>query len=138
MKCTVVVPKTTPTVKCEAIKNYGAELIFCEPTPTSRKETCDKIAEEKGFKIIHPYDNYNVIAGQATIAYEMLNVQDFKDLDLILVPISGGGMCSGIALAAKYFNSKIKGVVDLTKFCRYTYVHISCYNFEIALQQKPY
>ena len=129
MKCTVVVPKTTPTVKCEAIKNYGAELIFCEPTPTSRKETCDKIAEERGFKIIHPYDNYNVIAGQATIAYEMLNVQDFKDLDLILVPISGGGMCSGIALAAKYFNPKIKGMysfheklstylfqIDFTKF----------------------
>ena len=109
VKCTVVVPKTTPSVKCEAIKNYGAKLVFCEPTPTSRKETCDEIAQENGYQIIHPYDNYSVIAGQATIAYEMLNIQNFKDLDAILVPISGGGMCSGIALAAKYFNPEIKG-----------------------------
>ena len=50
--------------------------MFCEPTPTSRKETCDEIAQENGYQIIHPYDNYSVIAGQATIAYEMLNIQN--------------------------------------------------------------
>ena len=106
--CTVVVPKDTPKIKCEAIRGYGADLVFCESTPTSRKETCAKISEEKGYEIIHPYDNYNVIAGQATIAYEMMKEQNFKDLDAILVPISGGGMCSGIALSAKEINPQTK------------------------------
>ena len=78
-------------------------------TPTSwRKETCAKISEEKGFEIIHPYDNYDVIGGQATIAYEMMKEQSFDNLDAILVPISGGGMCSGIALAAKKINPATK------------------------------
>ena len=73
-----------------------------------RKETCAKISEEKGFEIIHPYDNYDVIGGQATIAYEMMKEQSFDNLDAILVPISGGGMCSGIALAAKKINPSTK------------------------------
>lgn len=106
--CTVVVPKGTPAIKCEAIKGYGAELVFCESSPTSRKETCDAIAQATGKSIIHPYDNYNVMAGQATIAYELLDLQGFQDVDAILVPISGGGMTSGIAVAAKSINPKIK------------------------------
>jgi len=106
--CTVVVPQNTPSIKCEAIRSYGAELVFCESSPTSRKETCAKISEEKGFEIIHPYDNYDVIGGQATIAYEMMKEQSFDNLDAILVPISGGGMCSGIALAAKKINPSTK------------------------------
>ncbi len=106
--CTVVVPRTTPRIKCEAILGYGAELVLCEPTPTSRKEKCAEIAAHKGFEIIHPYDNYNVIAGQATIALEMMREQEHKDLDAILVPISGGGMCSGIALAAKSINPNVR------------------------------
>ena len=110
--CSVVVPSNTPTIKCDAIKGYGATLVFCEPSPNARKEACDKIAEEKGYVIIHPYDNYNVMAGQGTMAYEMLEVQNFRDLDAILVPISGGGMTSGIAVAAKSVNPDIKG----TKF----------------------
>ena len=106
--CTVVVPKDTPSIKCQAILGYGAELVFCESTPTSRKEACAKISDEKGYEIVHPYDNYNVIAGQATIAYEMMNEQNYSDLDAILVPISGGGMCSGIALSAKQINPKTR------------------------------
>jgi len=82
--------------------------VFCESTPTSRKETCAKISEEKDYEIIHPFDNYNVIAGQATIAYEMMKEQSLDNLDAILVPISGGGMISGIALAAKQINPATK------------------------------
>jgi len=100
LPCTVVVPEGTPAVKCDAIKGYGAELVFCTPTPTGRKEAADKIAADTGGVIIHPYDNHDVIAGQATIGLELLN--QVPDLDIILVPISGGGMTSGIALAAKY------------------------------------
>jgi len=102
LPCTVVVPEGTPVAKCEAIRGYGAELVFCTPTPTGRKETADKIAAETNGIIIHPYDNYNVIAGQGTIGLELL--EEVPDLDLILVPVSGGGMTSGIALAAKHLN----------------------------------
>jgi len=98
LPCTVVVPEDTPSVKCEAIKGYQAELVFCESSPTARKETCDRIAGETGRVIIHPYDNYDVIAGQGTIGLELLT--QVPDLDAILVPISGGGMTSGICLAA--------------------------------------
>lgn len=98
LPCTVVVPKGTPNIKCEAIRGYGAELVFCEPTPTSRKETCAKIAREKGMLYISSSDDYNVIAGQGTIGLELLN--QVPDLDAIIVPISGGGMASGISIAA--------------------------------------
>jgi len=102
LPCTVVVPEGTPQVKCDAIQGYGAALVFCTPTPTGRKETADKIATENDGTIVHPYDNYDVIAGQGTIGLELL--EEVPDLDIILVPISGGGMTSGIALAAKSLN----------------------------------
>ena len=106
--CTVVVPRTTPKVKCEAIQGYGANLVFSEPTPTSRKETCAQVAFENNFQIVHSYEDYNVIAGQATLAYEMMAVQECAQLDAILVSTSGGGMISGIALAAKTLKPDIK------------------------------
>lgn len=100
LPCTVVVPEGTPAVKCDAIRGYGATLVFCTPTPTGRKEAADRIAKETGGVIIHPYDNPDVIAGQGTIGLEL--VEQVEGLDIILVPISGGGMTSGIALAAKH------------------------------------
>lgn len=106
LPCTVVVPEGTPRVKCEAIQGYGAELVFCTPTPTGRKETADRIANETKGVIIHPYDNYDVMAGQGTIGLELL--QQVPDLDIILVPISGGGMTSGIAVAAQALQPNCK------------------------------
>ncbi|KAK3848915.1 hypothetical protein Pcinc_044311 [Petrolisthes cinctipes] len=100
LACSVVVPEGTPKVKCDAIQHYGAELVFCQPSPAARKETCERIAEETGRAVIHPYDNYNVMAGQGTIALELL--EEVPNLDAILVPISGGGMTSGIAVAAHH------------------------------------
>ncbi|XP_042891086.1 probable serine racemase isoform X2 [Penaeus japonicus] len=102
LPCSVVVPKGTPKVKCDAIVSYGAELVFCEPSPAARKEVCAQIAEKTGKAIIHPFDNYNVMAGQGTIALELL--EEVPDLDAILVPISGGGMTSGIAVATHGLN----------------------------------
>jgi len=99
LPCTVVVPEGTPVVKCEAIEGYGARLVKCHPTPTGRKEMADKIAKETGGKIVHPYDDYDVIAGQGTIGLEL--IKQVEDLDVVLVPISGGGMTSGIAVAVK-------------------------------------
>ncbi|KAK7084043.1 hypothetical protein SK128_006319 [Halocaridina rubra] len=106
LPCSVVVPRGTPKPKCNAIKEYGADLVFCDPTFTSRKDKCSKIAFDTGRVIIHPFDNYDVIAGQGTIAWELL--EDVPDLDAILVPISGGGMTSGIAVAAREMSSKCR------------------------------
>jgi len=106
LPCTVVVPEGTPVVKCEAIQGYGARLVMCQPSPTGRKEMADKIALETGGVIIHPYDDYDVIAGQGTIGLEL--IQQVEDLDIVLVPISGGGMTSGIAVAVKTIRPECK------------------------------
>ncbi|XP_055957575.1 serine racemase isoform X2 [Patella vulgata] len=89
-----------------AIKEYGAELIQCGPLPTDRMAACEKVAREKNYEIIPPFDHNDVIAGQGTIAVEFL--EQVPDLDAILVPISGGGMLSGIAIAAKHIKPGIK------------------------------
>ncbi|XP_037045209.1 serine racemase-like [Bradysia coprophila] len=104
--CVVVVPRGTPKNKTDAIEHYGAELVVCDPTPTSRTETCLKISEERDFMIIPPFDHPYVIAGQGTIAVEFL--EQIKNLDAILVPVSGGGLISGISLYAKHINPKIR------------------------------
>ncbi|CAC5380323.1 SRR [Mytilus coruscus] len=103
--CSVVIPKKASKVKAEAIKGYGGELIFCEPYQAARKETCDKIAEEKGYAIVHTAD-YDIIAGQGTMAVELL--EELPDLDAILVSASGGGTISGISIAAKAINKNVK------------------------------
>ena len=69
----IVMPKTAPPVKIEAVKGYGAEIVFCEPTLQARESTLEKVVEKTGATFIHPYDNYNIIAGQGTAALELLN-----------------------------------------------------------------
>ncbi|XP_052074140.1 probable serine racemase [Mytilus californianus] len=105
VECSVIIPKKASKVKAAAIKGYGAELIFCEPYPSGRKETCDKIVKEKGYAIVHTAD-HDIIAGQGTMAVELL--EEVPDLDAILVSASGGGMISGIAIAAKAINKNVK------------------------------
>ncbi|VDI20595.1 serine racemase [Mytilus galloprovincialis] len=106
VKCCVVIPNNAPKSKADAIKGYGAELVWCEPTPKDREETCARMAKEKGLEIVPPYDHYNVIAGQGTLALELM--EQVPELDAILVPISGGGMISGIAIAAKSVKNDVK------------------------------
>ncbi|XP_069135801.1 serine racemase-like isoform X3 [Argopecten irradians] len=106
LKCAVIVPRDTPQVKKDAITSYGAELVLCEPTPQSRQETCQRVAEEQGLEFVPPFDHHDVIAGQGTIGMELL--KQAPDLDAILVPVSGGGMASGIAIAAKAMKPDIK------------------------------
>lgn len=106
IKCSVVVPNNSPKIKSQAIEGYGAELVFCEPTPADRQGTCERVAKERGYTIIPPYDHNDVIGGQGTIAVEFL--KQVPDLDAILVPVSGGGMTSGIAIAAKTIKPDIK------------------------------
>ncbi|XP_041348130.1 probable serine racemase [Gigantopelta aegis] len=104
--CSVVVPEYAPEVKKTAIRGYGAELAECGSLPTDRNVVCDKISTEKGYVIIPPYDHEDVIAGQGTVALELLD--QVPDLDAILVSVSGGGLSSGIAIAAKAIKPNIK------------------------------
>jgi len=96
---TIVMPKGAPANKINATKNYGAEIIFCENTLEARSQTTEQLIEKYHYFLIHPYDDYNIICGQGTAAYEL--IKEIGELDLVIAPLGGGGLLSGIALAAK-------------------------------------
>ena len=102
----IVMPENAPIIKIEATKGYGAEVIFCSPNIASRETTLQEVVERTGATFIHPFDDYNVIAGQATCAYELL--QDVEELDTIIAPVGGGGLLSGTALSTRYWSPKTK------------------------------
>lgn len=99
----IVMPYDAPKVKIAAVKGYGAHITYCNNTPSERQAALDKIVAETAAHFIHPYNDWAVIAGQATAAKEML--EDIPTpLDLILAPVGGGGLLSGTALAAQAFS----------------------------------
>ena len=102
----IVMPENAPAIKQAATKGYGAEIIFCEPTIEARESTLEQVLRDTRATFIHPYDNYNVIAGQATAAIELL--EEVGQLDIMMAPIGGGGLVSGTALAAAYLAPKTK------------------------------
>jgi len=106
VKAYIVMPTSAPKVKSDAVSDYGAEIIWCEPNLASRESTLAEVVERTGATIIHPYDNHQVICGQSTATQELL--AEHKDLDTIITPVGGGGLLSGTVLAAKYINSNIK------------------------------
>ncbi len=95
----IVVPHNAPKVKVRAIEAYGAGIIFCEPTLEARQSTAAEVLRETGAVLVHPFDDDRVIAGQGTAALEFL--EEIPDLDIICAPVSGGGLLSGTAIAAK-------------------------------------
>jgi threonine dehydratase len=95
----IVMPKNAPAVKVRAIEAYGGKITFCEPKVSSRDEVCARVQSETGAALIHPFDNDQIIAGQATAAKELL--EDIPDLDAVFAPVSGGGLLSGTCLGAK-------------------------------------
>ncbi|MEM6697624.1 MAG: pyridoxal-phosphate dependent enzyme [Bacteroidota bacterium] len=103
-KAYIVMPNNAPEIKKQATQGYGAAITLCEPTLEARESTLAEVVAETGATFIHPYDNYNVIAGQASCAKELL--EDAPLLDAIISPIGGGGLMSGTALSTKYFTSK--------------------------------
>ena len=106
MKAYVVMPRTAPSVKINAVRGYGAEITFCEPTQKAREETTGILMEKTGARLVHPYDNFNVICGQGTAAVELL--QEAGELDIVIAPVGGGGLLSGTSTAAKGLKSNIK------------------------------
>lgn len=99
---TIVMPSTAPKVKKRAVEGYGAKIISCEPTLAAREDAVNKVIEETGATLIHPFNDYRIIAGQATSAMELID--EITDLDFILTPVGGGGLLCGTGLAAKYFS----------------------------------
>jgi threonine dehydratase len=102
----IVMPKNAPPVKVRAIEAYGGKITFCEPKVSSRNEVCARVQSETGAVLIHPFDNDQIIAGQATAAKELL--EEVPDLDAVLAPVSGGGLLSGTCLGAKGLNPAIR------------------------------
>ncbi|MGN8225903.1 pyridoxal-phosphate dependent enzyme [Gracilimonas sp. BCB1] len=102
----VVMPENAPKVKVKAVKNYGAEITFCESTLQARESTLEQVVAKTGATFIHPYNDARIIAGQGTAAMEVL--EDHPDLDMIMAPVGGGGLLSGTALAAKSIKPDIK------------------------------
>ena len=102
----VVMPNNAPKVKIAAVKDYGGLITFCEPTLEARESTLKRVIAKTGANEIHPYDNYTVIAGQATAAAELFEQAPL--LDYLLCPVGGGGLLSGTALSCAYFSSKTK------------------------------
>ncbi len=96
----IVMPENAPKVKINAVREYGGNIIFCIPTLEARESSSAKVIEETGAKFIHPYDDYRIIAGQATCAYEFLNQLE-KEPDVIIAPVGGGGLLSGTAISVK-------------------------------------
>jgi threonine dehydratase len=102
----IVMPSNSSKVKVRAVEGYGGQIVFCEPNQRAREEACARVLAETGATLIHPFENENVMAGQGTIAVELL--EDVPDLDIVLCPVGGGGVLSGTAVAAKSLRPKIK------------------------------
>ena len=104
----VVMPEDAPAVKREATAGYGAQIVPCQAI--EREEVTAKLAAEHDYTLIHPYDNDQIIAGQGTAAWELF--EEVGELDLLFVPVGGGGLISGCALAAaiKSPNCRVIGV----------------------------
>ncbi len=105
-KAYIVMPKNSNKLKIKAVIEYGGIITFCEPTLKAREDTLASIIEKTGSVEVHPYNDYCVIAGQATAGMELLSVH--PDLEIIMAPVGGGGLLSGTALSAKYFGHKLK------------------------------
>ena len=95
----VVMPRTAPSVKRAAVEGYGARVVSCEPTLAAREAAVHEQIDRHGLALIHPFDDWRVIAGQGTAAWELLD--QVEALDLVLCPIGGGGLAAGTALTVK-------------------------------------
>lgn len=105
-KATIVMPTVTPLIKVNRTKSYGAEVILYGDVYDDAYEYAVKLAEEKGYTFVHPFDDLDVATGQGTIAMEI--VQELPTVDYIIVPVGGGGLITGVATLAKMLNPKIK------------------------------
>ncbi|KAJ1272209.1 hypothetical protein BS78_06G185400 [Paspalum vaginatum] len=102
----IVIPRNAPACKVENVKRYGGHIIWSDVSMDSRESVCERVQEETGAVLIHPFNNKYTISGQGTVSLELL--EQVPDTDTIIVPISGGGLISGVTLAAKAINPSIR------------------------------
>jgi threonine dehydratase len=102
----IVMPRTAPGIKKIAVAGYGGIITFCEPTLAARESTLAGVVAREGAIEVHPYDNFNVIAGQGTAVKELM--EDAGEFDIIMTPVGGGGLLSGSAISAKHLNPGCK------------------------------
>ena len=103
---TIVMPTTTPLVKVNNTKDYGANVVLHGEVFDDAAELAAQLAEEQGLTYVHPFNDLTLATGQGTIAYEIF--QDLPDVDVILIPIGGGGLAAGVSTLAKLLNPKVK------------------------------
>jgi threonine dehydratase len=108
VRATIVVPADVRATKRRAIEAFGAELVECEPTLAAREATLRDVVASTGATVVHPYDDDRVIAGAGTAALELL--EDVPDLDVLVAPVGGGGLCSGTAIAAHGTDARLRVV----------------------------
>ena len=104
--CTVVMPHTAPQAKKDVVKGYGGVVVECEPSTSSREAVFAQVVEESGAEFVHPYNDWRVIAGQATCSAEL--IEQVERLDSVIAPIGGGGMVSGTCLTLSHLAPQIK------------------------------
>ncbi|EPS59415.1 hypothetical protein M569_15394, partial [Genlisea aurea] len=102
----IVIPKNAPNCKVDNVIRYGGRIIWSEATMQSREEVVSNVLKDTGAFLVHPYNDEHIISGQGTISLELLD--QIPSVDTIIVPISGGGLISGVALAAKAINPAIR------------------------------
>jgi threonine dehydratase len=102
---TIVMPRTTPFIKVQHTRDYGAEVVLHGDSYDEANEHALALRQHRGLVFVHPFDDYDVMAGQGTVALEML--EDQPDLEVLPIPVGGGGLISGMAVAAKHLNPHI-------------------------------
>ena len=105
-KAYIVMPENSNKLKIKAVEEYGGIITFCKPTLTARESTLAAVIRETGAVEIHPYNDYRIIAGQATACLELL--EELPGLEVVMAPVGGGGLLSGTALSAGFFGQKVK------------------------------
>jgi threonine dehydratase len=108
VKAVIVMPRTAPKVKVESTEALGAEIVFVGPASDERREKAEELSRKYGYSIVPPYDDEFIIAGQGTVGLEVL--EDCPDVELVLVPVGGGGLISGVATALKLSGSAARVV----------------------------
>jgi len=107
-KATIVMPNNATPSKIQATQGYGAEVVLCDNNPGDREKMANELVQKYSYKLVHPFDDYRVIFGAGTTAFELVSA--VSKLDLLLVPVGGGGLISGCSVAAKGLNPRIKVV----------------------------
>jgi threonine dehydratase len=108
IKATIVMPSNATPSKIQATRGYGAEVVLCGNNPGDRAEKAEELVEQYGYRLVHPFDDYNVIFGAGTTAFELMTSVD--PINLLLVPVGGGGLISGCSIAAKGLDPRVKVV----------------------------